>query len=105
MNTRWTSGTLGTTEHTLVSCKNNSRVKIEQIIVTNIAGSTRQYDIYHVPKGQTSGSDDALAFEVTLGSKRVAVFEGPIYLLPGDELRVKASAASSLNIFAYGQET
>jgi Zn-dependent protease with chaperone function len=102
VKTRWTSGTLGTTEHVLVSCKNNQRATIEQIVVTNISGSTRQYDIYHVPKGQASGTDDALAYEVTLGSKRIAVFEGPFYLLPGDELRVKASAASSLNIFAYG---
>lgn len=102
MKTRWTSGTLGTTEHILVSCKGNQTATIDQILVTNISSATRTYDIYHVPSGQTSGNDDALAFEVTLGSKRVAIFEGPFYLLPGDELRVKASAASSVNIFAYG---
>lgn len=103
MKDRWTSGTLGTTEHVLVSCKGNQRVTIDRIHVTNISGSTRTYNLYHVLKGQTSSTDDALAFERTIASKRGAEFEGPIHLLPGDELRVIASAASSLNVFAYGE--
>lgn len=100
---RWTTGTLGTTEHVLVSCRGNQRVHIERIFISNISSGSTNYSIFHVPKGQTSGTDDALAYQVTLASKRVAQYEGPIYLLPGDELRVVAGGTSAINMFAYGR--
>ena len=100
---RWTTGTLTTTERAFVSCKGNQRAHIEKIFITNISSGSVTYSIFHVPKNQTSGTDDAIAYQVTLASKRVAEYEGPIYLLPGDELRVVASAGSAINMFAYGR--
>jgi len=102
---RWTSGTLGTTEHALVSCKGNQNAHIEKIFIANISGGSSNYSIFHVPKGQVSGTGDAIAYQVTIQSKRVVQYEGPIYLLPGDELRVVAGGTAAINMFAYGKST
>lgn len=102
---RWASGTLGTTEQVLVSCKGNQTAHIEKIFISNISGGSATYSIFHVQKGQASGSSEALAYQTTLGTKSVAEYEGPIYLLPGDELRVVAGGTAAINMFAYGKST
>lgn len=102
---RWTSGTLGTTEHVLVSCKGNQTAHIEKIFISNISSGASNYSIFHVPKGQSSGTGDALAYQTNISSKRVTQYEGPIYLLPGDELRVVAGGTAAINMFAYGRST
>lgn len=104
MKTRWASGTLGTTEHTLVSCKNNSSITIDKFIISNIGGSTTTYDLYHVPKNCISCTATAIGFEVSIQKKDFAEIDGPFYMIPGDQIIVKAGSSSSINIFAYGTE-
>lgn len=102
MKTRWSSGTLGTTPHTLVSCKNNSRATIDMIVVSNTGGSTTTYDIYQVPKNDPAGVGNAIGYQVSIGSKRFVIIEGPMYMVEGDSLVVAAGAANALTITAYG---
>ena len=102
MKTRWSSGSLGTTQQTLVSCKNNSRATIDMIVVSNTGGSTTTYDIYQVPKNDSASTGNAIGYQVSIGSKRFVIIEGPMYLIEGDRLIVQAGSAASLTITAYG---
>lgn len=66
---------------------------------TNVTGSTRQYTIYAVPSGGTSGPSNAFALTRSLAANSSEEIDVPL-LKVGDSLVAKADAAASVNVQA-----
>lgn len=101
---RWNPGPLLTTDRVAVQAAENERIIIDQIWITNKDTSNRNVDIHHVPSGDTGSVDNfCLLHDHTINSKTYEVIEAKIYMDPGDQIVVHASAASAIITTFYGR--
>jgi len=101
---RWNIGTLTTADRVAVRAHENERIIIDQIWVTNKDTSNRNFDIHHVPAGDTGSVNDfSLIFDHALNAKTYEVIDTKIYMNPGDEIQVGASAGSAIVVNFYGR--
>ena len=104
MRQRYRSGLLGTTASKVFDCSLGQAIRVDIIWVSNISGSGRTFDLYQVADGETASTANAIAYQVAVAANTAVRYEGPFYFVPGDSLQAIASAASAVNVHAYGVE-
>ena len=101
---RWNIGTLTAVDRAAVRAYENERIIIDQIWITNKDTSNRSVDLHHLPAGDTSSIDDfCLIHDYTINAKTFTKLDTKIYMNPGDELQVGASAGSAIIVTFYGR--
>lgn len=67
-------------------------VVIHAIYVANTTATRRTIRIHHVPQGQTSGTANALFYDVAIAPNGTLIDSTRFQMMPGDQLRGRADA-------------
>jgi len=84
---------LTTSEAAIVTVPDLARAFVKTIDVCNTTAGPLTFDLYLVPDGETAGTDNALAYQVSLGANSLFQWTGTQILDAGDTIQAKASAA------------
>lgn len=93
---------LTTADSTIYSVPINYEAEVQSIIVSNVAGSKREFTLEWY--NAVSTTYFALAKDVDIEANSIIQMTGPLWLVKGESLRGSASVDSSVVITVYVKE-
>lgn len=94
---------LRTTDDAVYITPPGSGVLVHAIYFANTTGSRRTIRLHHVSQGQSSGTNNALFYDVAIAPNGTLIDSTRMTLKPGDQLRGKADALGvSVTIYGIG---
>lgn len=92
------------TERTLYECPSGKTCEIRHVHFTSTHTGSEPVSLWHVKASEATALSNALFYEYALSAKTYLSEDAPIYMLPGEKLIAKASAADRITITIYGIE-
>jgi hypothetical protein len=99
------SGLLTTTDAPLYTCPSDRRAVITSLVFCNVTALAATFRLHHVVPWATSSTGNAQYYDSRLNANVTVIDGSTRWLDSGDELRGRASAASSASFAIYGYET
>jgi hypothetical protein len=93
------------TEKTLYECPSGRTCEVRHLHFASTHSGSEPVTLWHVRQSEATALSNALFYEYSLSAKAFLSEDAPIYLLPGERLIVKASAADRITVTVYGIET
>ena len=92
------------TERTLYECPSGKTCEIRHMHFTSTHTGSEPVSLWHVKASEATAFSNALFYEYGLSAKAYLSEDAPIFMLPGEKLIAKASAADRITITIYGIE-
>ena len=93
-----------TSAATLYTVPASTEAIVSTITITNVTANDQTFRLFVVASGDTSGTDNAIAYDATLTASSFTAFTLGLTLEAGDAIAVRSGLGSAICFQAFGTE-